>query len=71
MAKTRKLADFISTRDEEKCIKCQVCVRMCAFDTHKYDEETDNIITDYKNCVGCCFCIEMCPTKTLSIIKNR
>lgn len=70
MVKVKKFIRFTIIRDEEKCIKCQVCVRMCAFDTHKYDAETDTIITSCENCVGCCFCIEMCPTKALKIVKN-
>lgn len=70
MAKQKKLAQFSITRDEDKCIKCQVCVRMCAFDTHTYDPETDTVNTDPEKCVGCCFCIHMCPTNALSIKKN-
>lgn len=70
MAKTKIQPRFTITRDEEKCIKCQVCVRMCANDTHKYDVENDAINTETENCVGCCFCVEMCPTKSLSVKKN-
>jgi NAD-dependent dihydropyrimidine dehydrogenase PreA subunit len=70
MAKTKTSARFTIIRDEEKCIKCQVCVRMCAFDTHSYDEDTDIVLSKDENCVGCCFCVEICPTNALKIIKN-
>ena len=70
MAKTSKQSRFSIVRDDTRCIKCQVCVRMCSFDTHSYDATQDTIITEVERCVGCCFCVEMCPTKALRIIKN-
>ena len=54
MAKTKKISRFTIIRDEEKCIKCQVCVRMCSFDTHSYDEEEDKILSKDENCGNVC-----------------
>ena len=34
MAKRPTPAEFIIERDDEKCIACQACVRMCANDVH-------------------------------------
>lgn len=54
-------------RDDEKCIRCLACVRQCAFEAHKYDEEEDRIISDNLKCVGCHRCVAICPTKALTV----
>jgi len=41
MAKAKTASEFVVERDENRCIKCQACVRVCANDVHIYDEETD------------------------------
>ena len=71
MAKTERQSKFTIMRDQSRCIKCHVCVRLCAFDTHSFDEKEDTQVrTDEERCVGCCFCVEMCPTNALRIVKN-
>jgi len=70
MAKVKKISEFLVRRDEEKCIRCQVCCRMCSNDVHTYVEENDSILSDNLKCVGCHFCEEMCPTAAITITKN-
>ncbi len=70
MAKRKVLPEFLVERDEEKCISCQVCVRMCSNDVHSYDEEKDQIISENDKCVGCKFCETLCPTGALRIRPN-
>jgi len=60
---------FEVLRDENKCIQCKVCVRQCANNVHKYDEEDNVVIADEINCVNCHRCVVMCPTKALKIRK--
>jgi len=71
MAIPRKLQEFLIVRDEGKCIKCQVCCRMCSNDVHIYDTETDTVFSDSSRCVGCHFCEDMCPTGAITIKKNE
>jgi glutamate synthase domain-containing protein 2 len=61
------LPEFKVVRDDDKCIRCQVCVRQCGFDTHKYEEEDDEIYSSEEKCVGCQRCAVMCPTNALTI----
>ena len=70
MARVPIITDFIVERESDKCINCQVCCRMCAFDAHKYDPETKQVFTDSTKCVGCHFCESFCPTDALIIRKN-
>jgi len=62
--------DFEVQRDEDRCIRCQVCVRQCSYDVHEYDEKYDEIASDQTKCVGCHRCEAFCPTDALRIKKN-
>ncbi len=68
--KTYLQPEFIVERDEDKCIRCKVCVNQCTYDTHSYDEEDDVIRSKDENCVNCQRCVTFCPTHALSIRKN-
>ena len=61
------LPEFIVERREDRCIRCRVCERQCAFEVHKYDEELDMVFSDEKKCVGCQRCAVLCPTDALVI----
>jgi glutamate synthase domain-containing protein 2 len=70
MAKRPIPTEFIVERNDEKCIACQACVRMCANDVHSYDPETDTVSSDSTKCVGCHFCESICPTSAIAIRRN-
>ncbi|MGA1845251.1 MAG: glutamate synthase-related protein [bacterium] len=70
MAKVPLTSDFVVDRDLDRCINCQVCCRMCAFDAHRFDPDTQQVSTDSTKCVGCHFCESFCPTDALVIRKN-
>ena len=61
---------FIVERDDDRCIRCEVCVNQCTFDVHSYDLEEDEIRSREENCVGCHRCVVFCPTNALTIRKN-
>ena len=63
-------SQFEVLRDNNKCIKCQVCVKQCANEVHKYNKEDDVIICDESKCVCCHRCVALCPTKAIKIRKN-
>jgi len=62
--------EFIIERNDERCIRCQVCVRQCANLAHIYDQEEDRIIADDSKCVNCHRCVVLCPTRALTIRRN-
>jgi len=70
MAKPKNISEFVIERDMNKCIRCQACVRVCANDVHKYDEDTGDIISDNVMCAGCHFCEDICPTGALTVKRN-
>jgi len=61
---------FIIERDAARCIKCEVCVNQCSFDSHYYDADDDEVRSRIGTCVGCHRCVVFCPTGALNIRKN-
>lgn len=70
MAKRPVPTEFIVERCEDRCIACQVCVRMCSNDVHEYDADSNKVSSDNSRCVGCHFCETLCPTQALIIKRN-
>lgn len=71
MKKSLLFPDFTVTRDPDKCIQCEVCVRQCAFDAHSFDKEANKIETDVSKCVSCLRCATMCPTSALTVSEYQ
>ena len=63
-------SDFVIERDDEKCIRCEVCVRQCGFEGHTYYPEDDEVESEDEKCVGCHRCVSLCPTGALTIKQN-
>ena len=43
--------EFEVVRDQNRCIKCKVCVRQCANEVHTFDDEGNVILSDDAKCV--------------------
>jgi glutamate synthase domain-containing protein 2 len=68
--KTYLLPEYLVERDLDRCIRCEVCVNQCTYDTHCYDAEDDIICSKDENCVNCQRCVTFCPTHAITIRKN-
>lgn len=62
--------EFNVDRDNDRCIRCKVCVNQCTYDTHYYDAEEDVVKSREENCVNCHRCVVFCPTKAITIKQN-
>jgi len=62
--------EYIVHRDQERCIRCKVCVNQCTYETHYYDPEDDKIYSRDLNCTNCQRCVVFCPTNAITITKN-
>src|SRR4030042_2938839 len=63
-------SEYIVERDQEKCIRCKVCVNQCTYETHSYDAEDEVIRSKDENCINCQRCVTFCPTNAITIKKN-
>jgi glutamate synthase domain-containing protein 2 len=68
--KTYLIPEYLVERDQERCIRCKVCVNQCTYETHSYDAEDDIIRSKDENCVNCQRCVTFCPTHAITIRKN-
>lgn len=69
--KSYLLPEFKIDREEERCIRCRVCERQCAFETQRYDGELERMFSDAEKCVGCQRCVIFCPANALSVSSNQ
>jgi len=68
--KSYVIPEYVVERDQDRCIRCKVCVNQCSYDTHYYDEEDDIIHSRNENCVNCQRCATFCPTQAITIREN-
>ncbi|MGD0329752.1 MAG: glutamate synthase-related protein [Nitrososphaeria archaeon] len=68
--KTYLEPEYTVERDDDRCIRCKVCVNQCTFDTHYYDQEDDKVYSKNENCVNCHRCVAFCPTQAITIRRN-
>ena len=40
--------EYLVERNEERCIRCRVCVNQCTYETHSYDAEDDVLVSKEK-----------------------
>ncbi|MCW4019664.1 MAG: glutamate synthase-related protein [Candidatus Bathyarchaeota archaeon] len=62
--------EYIVERDQDRCIRCEVCINQCTYETHYYDAEDDIVHSRNENCTNCQRCVVFCPTQAITIRKN-
>jgi glutamate synthase domain-containing protein 2 len=62
--------EYLVERDQNRCIRCKVCINQCTYETHYYDAEDDIIRSRDANCTNCQRCVVFCPTNAITIKKN-
>ncbi len=62
--------EYIVERDQDRCIRCEVCINQCTYETHYYDSEDDIVYSRNENCTNCQRCVVFCPTQAITIRKN-
>jgi glutamate synthase domain-containing protein 2 len=60
-------ADFVWSRDADRCALCKRCVAQCGFGAISWENEP---VADPAKCVGCHRCEAMCPQRAITIQPN-
>jgi NAD-dependent dihydropyrimidine dehydrogenase PreA subunit len=58
---------MIELVSEERCIKCDVCIRVCPTNVFSHGEDRLPVITDQEACQTCFMCEAWCPTDALFV----
>jgi MinD superfamily P-loop ATPase len=58
---------FMPRVKDDRCIRCQTCVRQCGWEALYLDERTDSIQSMEERCTACHRCVAMCPTNAIWI----
>lgn len=56
--------------DNEKCIRCQQCVKSCPENSLSLDKEKNEIKFNPDFCKGCGICSEKCPAGAIKMIND-
>lgn len=59
----------IITVNDEKCIKCQLCIKECPSYVLKMGEKGPEEIKE-STCIACGHCVAICPTAAIDNIKT-
>ncbi len=57
---------FVQKVDEQKCIGCGMCVKICLGDCYqlkKVNRKVVSVVVNPQNCYGDCHCHKICPVK--------
>jgi Pyruvate/2-oxoacid:ferredoxin oxidoreductase delta subunit len=63
-------AEYVGLVDEEKCVGCGECVRICPFDAYMPHQNGDKAKVTIKKCYGCGICRSVCPNQAISLVDR-
>lgn len=67
----KPLVNYRREVDDQKCILCYTCYRICPHGAIERDEELDAMKVLNLACQGCNACISHCPASAISIVEDN
>lgn len=64
-----KLPPVVSILDEDLCIGCGNCIKVCGYNAIEMNEN-DIAKINIDNCDGCGLCVQICPNSALSLVDK-
>ena len=61
---------MIEVVSESRCIRCDICVRVCPADVFRKDAEVLPVIARQDDCQTCFLCEIYCPTDALYVAED-
>lgn len=66
-----RFEEKVTISDQDKCLSCGLCTKVCPFQLEPYKEWDDNNQFSHVDCIKCKTCVVYCPVDLLSMEKNR
>lgn len=63
-------AEYVALKDDEKCVGCRQCMKVCQFGAMGYSPSTKKVFIDPRVCYGCGICRSMCKQDAIKL-KDR
>jgi heterodisulfide reductase subunit A-like polyferredoxin len=60
-------AEYVATVDEDACIGCRECMRLCQFGAIMYSAASERSYIDQRACYGCGICRSACETGAIRL----
>jgi len=57
----------VSEVDQDQCVACLTCVRVCPFGVPVIDPEVRKASIEPAICKGCGICVSQCPVKAIEL----
>lgn len=64
------IAGTISRTDDDRCVRCGICVSVCKHEARSIDRENRKMLIDKVKCQSCGCCESACPTGAAYIIEG-
>src|SRR6056297_304239 len=71
LADFEPLTEYKREVDDQKCILCYTCYRVCPHGAVEKDEEVDAMQINELACYGCDACISHCPADAISYVEEQ
>lgn len=67
----KKTDTKITITDEDKCLSCGKCAKVCPIQLKPYLDLSEKKQLDDESCIRCSTCVENCPQKILKLAKDN
>jgi Pyruvate/2-oxoacid:ferredoxin oxidoreductase delta subunit len=64
-------AEYVAMVDENKCVGCQECIKLCQFGAIELDKKTKKIKIGTKKCYGCGICRSVCKKNAITLHDRK
>jgi len=64
-------AEYVAQLDQESCIGCGECIKICPFDAMGLDKKTKKVKINVKKCYGCGICRSICKKNAISLVDRN
>ena len=66
-----QISNYIREIDEEKCVKCGLCAKVCPIEALEFKKDEKELIFHEERCMGCGVCAHKCPKGAINMKRRE